>query len=77
MKQNEEKLFNRPNATPFVKDIFHDAVIQNKNITDLQKKKQGTKCSPVYATTIQGNSSYVVNLRLTNTPTDNPICKRF
>jgi len=74
---NEEKLFNRPNATPFVKDIFHDAVIQNKNITDLQKKKQGTKCSPVYATTIQGNSSYVVNLRLTNTPTDNPFAKGF
>ena len=74
---NEEKLFNRPNVTPFVKDIFHDAVIQNKNITDLQKKKQGTKCSPVYATTIQGNSSYVVNLRLTNTPTDNPFAKGF
>ena len=74
---NEEKLFNRPNVTPFVKDIFHDAVIQNKNITDLQKKKQGTKCSPVYATTIQGNSSYVVNLRLTNTLTDNPFAKGF
>ena len=45
---NFEKLFNQPNETHFVKDAFHDAIINGKNFKRLQEKKQGTKFSPVY-----------------------------
>src|SRR5690606_30928357 len=45
---NFEKLFDRPNESPFVKDAFHDAIIEGKNRQALRDKKSGTKCSPVY-----------------------------
>ncbi|MEO7532144.1 MAG: glucosidase, partial [Sediminibacterium sp.] len=60
---NSEKLFNSPNSTPYVKDAFHDAIIGGKNKTALEKKKQGTKCSPVYSKMIEGRGTYRINLR--------------
>ncbi|MES2005898.1 MAG: glucosidase [Bacteroidota bacterium] len=74
---NQEKLFNRPNASPFVKDAFHDAVILKKNRTALQDRKQGTKCAPVYETTIAGNGTYTIYLRLTKKITEDPFAKGF
>ena len=45
---NFEKLFNTPNKTEFVKDAFHEAIINGKNHEKLRDKKEGTKFSPVY-----------------------------
>ncbi len=63
---NFERLFQRPNASEFVKDAFHDAIIHGKNLDQLKKKKQGTKCSPVYYFEIDPGKSEIIYLRLKN-----------
>jgi len=73
---NMEKLFSKPNQSPFVKDAFHDAVIHS-NYSTLENKKEGTKFSPVYQLNIEGNSSQIIYLRLTNQMTDTPFEKDF
>ena len=74
---NREKLFGIPNADIFVKDAFHDAIIHGKNIDALAAKKQGTKFSPVYYLTIEGNSSQEIYLRLTNQAIADPFAANF
>jgi hypothetical protein len=64
---NFRKLFNRPNATDFVKDAFHDAIINGTGFDKLRDRKYGTKCSPVYHFEIEPKSSASVFLRLCNT----------
>lgn len=60
---NTERLFNVPNSSPFVKDAFHQAVV-NHEFSALEDKKQGTKFSPLYELQIAGESSAAVHLRL-------------
>lgn len=74
---NSEKLLGKPNLTSFVKDAFHEAVIQGKNKTALAEVKKGTKCSPVYHTLIAGGASSQLYLRLTNQKTDQPFPDNF
>ncbi len=69
---NTMKVSGIPNATPFVKDAFHDAVIKGENIELLRKKKSGTKFAPVYKYTIGGGESKTIYLRLSNKIMDNP-----
>lgn len=57
----------------FVKDAFHDAVIKGKNTDALSKRRFGTKCAPVYQTTIKPGATYTVYLRLSDALLDNPI----
>ncbi len=66
-----------PNKTIFVKDAFHDAIIKGKNLSDLSKKKQGTKFSPVYKMKIAGGATKTVYCRLNNRLVDNPFPKNF
>ncbi len=74
---NAEKLFNTTNTSPFVKDAFHDGIIHHKNVNELNEKKEGTKCSPVYETVIKGKDSYTLFLRLTKEQTDKPFERGF
>ena len=74
---NFQKLFDKPNASEFVKDAFHEAIIENKNVEALREKKQGTKFSPVYNLNIEEGKSHVLYQRLTNTETNNPFEKGF
>ncbi len=74
---NTEKIFGTPNKTPFVKDAFHDAVIEQKNADALKKKKSGTKFSPVYNFKIAGGASKIIYLRLSDVLTDTPFSKSF
>ncbi|KAA9041678.1 glucosidase [Ginsengibacter hankyongi] len=74
---NFEKLFNRENKTEFVKDAFHEAIINGKNDEKLKQKKDGTKCSPVYNFEIKAKDSTAIYLRLTNTETAEPFPKKF
>lgn len=60
---NTEKLYGSPNATPYVKDAFHDAVI-SRSFDWLTEKKEGTKFAPFYEFNIPGKSSVKVQLRL-------------
>jgi hypothetical protein len=74
---NTEKLFSKPNETPFVKDAFHTAIISGKNTKALRDRKQGTKCAPVYNLTVAGNSSKIIYLRLANHLYDSPFADGF
>ncbi len=60
---NAERLFGRPNASPYVKDSFHDAVINN-NFEMFRGKQNGTKCAAVYRYRIPGEQSETIRLRL-------------
>lgn len=61
---NTERLYNIPNQTPFVKDAFHRAVIQN-NYEWIEGKKDGTKFAPVYKTHLIPGEKVEFRLRLT------------
>jgi hypothetical protein len=74
---NSEKLFGKPNITPFVKDAFHDAIIHQKNLNELRRKKSGTKFSPVYNLRIAGGSNKTLYLRLSDVLMDVPFPKGF
>ena len=63
---NTEKHFGLPNESIFVKDAFHNAIINGKNIPELRNRKKGTKCAPVYQVTLEGNTSKTIYLRLAN-----------
>jgi hypothetical protein len=74
-KTNKEKLFGEPNADIFVKDAFHDAVINKKNVKELSAKKKGTKFSPVYKTKIEGGATKTIYCRLSTDLLDAPFGK--
>ncbi len=74
---NTEKLFGKKNESPFVKDAFHDAIIHQKNIDALRKKKSGTKFAPVYKYTIKGGESTVLYLRLSDVQMESPFTYGF
>ena len=74
---NIEKLYGGSNENVFVKDAFHDAIIHGKNIDALSSKKKGTKFSPVYYVTVEGNSSHQIYLRLTNKAIAEPFENSF
>lgn len=60
---NEERLFQKPNATPFVKDAFHDAVIKN-DFSLFRSKSNGTKAGVLYQIELGGAGMQVYRLRL-------------
>lgn len=74
---NYEKLFNRPNASPHVKDAFHDAIIHGKDLEALAQKKSGTKSAAVYHFEIDPKGTQIVYLRLTNQKTSKPFFANF
>jgi hypothetical protein len=61
---NTERLFGVPNQSPFVKDSFHAAVI-NQDYELFKGKKNGTKSATVCHYDIPGNGSKTIRLRLT------------
>jgi len=60
---NTERLYGQPNQSPFVKDSFHHAVINN-DYALFDEKKEGTKFSPLYQHNIAAHSSVTIRLRL-------------
>ena len=74
---NFERLYNRPNETEFVKDAFHEAIIDGKNHQRLSEKKTGTKFSPVYYCEIKARHSEKIYLRLTNKKIQDPFPEKF
>jgi hypothetical protein len=76
-KTNKEKLFGEPNENIFVKDAFHDAVINKKNAKELSTRKKGTKFSPVYKTKIKGGDTKTIYCRLSTDLLDEPFANNF
>ena len=73
---NTERLYNVPNQDPFVKDIFHRAVIQH-DFKVFDHKKSGTKCAPFFNFDIEAGGSVTVKLRLTKHPVQDPLGKDY
>lgn len=74
---NFKNLFGKDNNSPFVKDAFHEAIIENKPGDALKEKTIGTKFSPVYRLNIKGGSTYTLFLRLTNEQDRLPAEEKF
>ena len=64
---NNERLFGKPNRTPFVKDGINNYVVQGRKEA-VNPNHTGTKMSADYELTIGPGESKVVCLRLTETP---------
>jgi len=60
---NNERLFNAPNATPFVKDAFHRYVVNGEQGA-VNPAQTGTKAALHYTLTIPAGSEQTVELQL-------------
>ena len=74
---NLQKTTGAVNETPFVKDAFHDAIIDGTNIKKLRAKKEGTKFSPVYKLSVKGGETQTIYCRLTSSADDKPFTNGF
>ena len=68
---NRKKVTGETNPTPFVKDAFHNAIINKKNIGALRKRNSGTKFAPVYDYDIAPGESKTIYLRLSDKEMEN------
>jgi hypothetical protein len=74
---NKERLYGTRNETPFVKDAFHHAVINN-DYDFLKNKNEGTKFAPLYQFNIEANAFVEIKLRLSKQQLQaNPFDKSF
>ena len=74
---NKQKIMGIPNASPFVKDAFHTAIIDGENADALRSRKKGTKFSPVYKMMVEANGTQTIYCRLSNKAHDNPFATGF
>ncbi|MBP7555075.1 MAG: glucosidase [Chitinophagaceae bacterium] len=74
---NTEIVTGTPNTSIFTKDAFHGAVIQGKNVSELSKRKAGTKFSPSYKMKLAGGATRTFYCRLNNKWVDNPFANGF
>ena len=63
---NLEKLYGVPNPHPYLKDAFHEVIV-NGNTSLLKRKMEGTKAAPVYRFKISGLEKKEIYLRLSDT----------
>ena len=73
---NTELLFKVPNASPFVKDAFHDVIV-NQKVDLLKDNSTGTKFASVYSIALQGFGKTKIQLRLSKTEQKKPFGKDF
>ncbi|MEM9144372.1 MAG: glucosidase, partial [Bacteroidota bacterium] len=74
---NEERLFGKPNTSPYVKDLFNDAVINN-DFTLTDAVDEGSKFAPMYKANIAGGAYVEVRLRFAKVGfSGNPLTQSF
>ena len=74
---NTERLFNAPNRSPYVKDAFHTAIVNN-TFDLFRGKRNGTKCGILSRFEIPSGTSETIHLRLSNRKLqDNPFDTEF
>lgn len=66
---NNMRLWNQPNASPYVKDAFHSYLV-NGQASAVNPDHRGTKAAAHFALDIPAGSSATVQLRLTNAAPD-------
>ena len=62
---NAQRLFNAPNASPFVKDSINNYIV-HRDREAVNPKAEGTKAAANYSLVIQPGKSATIRLRLTN-----------
>ena len=60
---NTERLYQQPNAQPYVKDAFHRYVVNGEQ-TAVNPAQEGTKAGLLLQQRIAGGAEWVVDLRL-------------
>jgi len=75
---NHQRLFKQPNASPFVKDAFHEYVIDDKKDA-VNPALTGTKFAPHYIREIDAHGSTIFRMRLSseNERPETPFGKEF
>jgi hypothetical protein len=73
---NRERLYGYPNASPYVKDAFHTAVVHG-NWDLLKDKNEGTKFAPFFEFNIPAKSSVSIRLRLSRQDRPEPFGNVF
>lgn len=74
---NKQKLFGQENESPYVKDLFHDAVTNN-DYELTRNVAEGTKFAPMYRRSVPAQSELTVKLRLSKkTHSSNPLKSSF
>lgn len=68
---NTKRLYGVPNASPYVKDAFHEAIV-NKHPQVVNPAGIGTKLGVKYEGELEGNVSHTIRLRLSSEPSDHP-----
>ncbi|HEY2022781.1 MGH1-like glycoside hydrolase domain-containing protein [Paraburkholderia sp.] len=63
-ESNAQRLWNQPNASPYVKDAFHAYVVAGQRDA-VNPAKTGTKAAAHYACDVPGGGSATIRLRLT------------
>ena len=63
-ESNTQRLWGRPNETPYVKDAFHAVLISGQGEA-VNPAKSGTKAAAHYVLDVEGGSNQTVRLRLT------------
>ena len=74
---NQKIVKGSADADIFTKDAFHRVLIDGENITPFQKKKSGTKCSPVYKIKLAAGETREIYLRLSQKVLKEPFEKGF
>jgi hypothetical protein len=74
---NKQIVTGMPNESIFTKDAFHNAIISGQNLTELSKRKEGTKCSPVYKMKVAAGATKTIYCRLSAEQADNPFSAGF
>ncbi len=68
---NMERLFNVPNATPYVKDGIHEAVIRER-MDRVNSAQRGTKVAAHFQQVLQPGETFTVRVRFANQRNDAP-----
>jgi mannosylglycerate hydrolase MGH1-like protein len=68
---NNERIWGKPNATPYVKDAFHRYVISQEKAA-VNPKREGTKSAAHYIYEVPAGASKTVRLRFTHAELGNP-----
>lgn len=75
-ESNTERLWGQPNASPRVKDSFHQYVVSG-NAGSVNPDKVGTKAAARYILNVPAGGSQVVHLRLSASASAQPFGKGF
>jgi hypothetical protein len=74
---NTERIFGTENESPYVKDLFHDAII-NDDYKLTRQINKGTKFAPMYRKSVQGKKEISFKLRFSKKSFKrNPLTAKF